>query len=55
MKTGLGYGPGFLPPTATVPENAHVLFSSALAMALKLAKSQDPDHLPGWCRTSKLP
>jgi hypothetical protein len=36
------------------PKQVKADFSSALAMALKLAKSQDADYLPGWCGPSKL-
>ena len=36
------------------PKQVKADFSSALAMALKLAKSQDADYLPGWCGPTKL-
>jgi hypothetical protein len=36
------------------PKEVKADFSSALAMALKLARSQDADYLPGWCGPSKV-
>jgi hypothetical protein len=35
------------------PKDVKADFSSALAMALKLAKSHDAGYLPGWCGPSK--